>query len=96
VSKSLVLDQSDQFNIYRFVSNPELIFNQEYQTDTFYKEDFRRYFHRSEYLRWRFTHKNGGCPVCNKHTLTFIFFNQNLSKNTELSEITDPDKLGRI
>jgi len=55
-------DALDQFVIYRSCANPEMIFNQEYQTDIYNREEFERYFNIEEHMRWKFAKRAQGCP----------------------------------
>lgn len=60
----------DQFILSRLVNNPELIFNQQPYRDKYYEMDAAE--------RWRLMDTScgitGGCPVCNKHKYTMIFY----------------------
>lgn len=82
-------NQVDQFVMTRWVNHAELIFNQQPYFDKYYETDSAS--------KWRLNDVgcgiNGGCPICNKHKYTLIFYEQDLedpwSQNENLIEVKD-------
>lgn len=60
----------DQFIISRWVNQPELVYNQKPYVDEVFMMDSS--------LDWRVVDTQcgitGGCPICNKHKYTMIFY----------------------
>ena len=81
----------DQFILSRRVNSPELVFNQQPYIDRYYEMD------SSEH--WRLVDTacgiSGGCPICNKHKYTMIFYEQDMEEpwsfNEGLIEVTDKE-----
>lgn len=54
----------------------EMIFNRQYHLDRYWRGQLHRYFQPDQPLRWEFSDHETACPVCRKHTMVLIFFNQ--------------------
>ena len=86
----------DEFVLSRIVNRPELIFNQKPYLDQYFEMD------ASE--NWRLMDMacgiGGGCPVCNKHKYTLIFYEQDMadpwSVNEDLIEMKDEGLVQQI
>jgi hypothetical protein len=79
----------DQFVASRWVNHCEMVFNQQPYADKNFEMDAAE--------KWRLMDTacgiSGGCPICNKHRYTMIFYEQEIddpwSYNEGLIEITD-------
>ena len=90
-------NQSDVFILSRACTYPELIFNQDYRKDKFASNSTERCFDIHNAFKWNFHSKDDGCYICQKHTYTVIFFDQdNLENNKDLVEINDHTSLQKI
>lgn len=86
----------DQFVLSRQVNVAEMVFNQQPYLD--------KYFEMDASEKWRLQDTacgiSGGCPICNKHKYTVIFYEQDLedpwSQNEGLIEIKDRKLVDQI
>lgn len=86
----------DEFVLARWVNRPELVYNQQPYKDSYFEmdagEDWRLYDTK--------TGIHGGCPICNKHKYTLIFYEQDMSDpwslNEDLIEIKDSNVIQKI
>lgn len=86
----------DEFVLSRWVNRPELVYNQQPYKDGYFEMDAAE--------NWRLLDAacgtGGGCPICNKHKYTLIFYEQDRadpwSYNEDLIEIKDPKIVQQI